>query len=488
MSEEFDTDETGDDFILVLRFKGTDADYKIKSKATVGRGDATISIKTDDMLSRIHFEVFKDKNMFLIRDLGSKNGTLVNQQPLTPNHVKKLNHLDIIHAGNREILVLIESAAKERETKLTEIVRPPQDLEDFEVSLKERVISFWKREIGKIDLFLKFLVFKYPSPTKILRLHYFITVITIFTASIIQHTLAYSKISPRPDLVEVYIISSVYYMFVSLFLLFSHFSGAEECDYRLKKNTEDIEIKKKQLADTTAFIEAINQRLEQDKEKNEHKDNTALKRKAVKSVNLIKESIEKMSKAQKKWPKVQGIYTFFSFVIFPLFAFWIGQHHKFFDIIKFKCNLRDKNACYFLSQTISAKSLKKYQVNSCLDNNIHSCLKTTDEEGIKKFWNENCPSSKKDCFFITLHRSQESFQKNCEDGNTYHCRMFGLFQNEYLNNFDLATEYFKKGCLSNDAFSCYLASVNISTYNKDKSTVKVLAQKACSLGLKKSCQ
>jgi pSer/pThr/pTyr-binding forkhead associated (FHA) protein len=62
-----------------------------KAKLTVGRGSQADFIIEDDSISRIHCEVTQENNNFFIADLGSSNGTFINEQKLTPNKKEPFN-------------------------------------------------------------------------------------------------------------------------------------------------------------------------------------------------------------------------------------------------------------------------------------------------------------------------------------------------------------------------------------------------------------
>src|SRR6185295_974374 len=53
-------------------------------------------------ISRRHFSLFKKKNSWWIRDLGSKNGISINGHPVIESEI---NHGDMIHAGTLQIRV-----------------------------------------------------------------------------------------------------------------------------------------------------------------------------------------------------------------------------------------------------------------------------------------------------------------------------------------------------------------------------------------------
>ncbi len=85
-----------------LEFDQTGNDVKL----TVGRGAETDwEFKTDDQLSRKHFEIKLAGNQIVLRDLNSRNGTWLNDERVS---VESLKHGDRIRAG--ETIFLIDVA------------------------------------------------------------------------------------------------------------------------------------------------------------------------------------------------------------------------------------------------------------------------------------------------------------------------------------------------------------------------------------------
>ncbi len=67
-----------------------------RSPLIVGRGEKAHARIADPELSRQHFEIAFKENAFVLRDLDSKNGTIVNGRRVTET---QLNLEDQIHAG-----------------------------------------------------------------------------------------------------------------------------------------------------------------------------------------------------------------------------------------------------------------------------------------------------------------------------------------------------------------------------------------------------
>ena len=63
-------------------------------------------------VSKQHAVIEFDNRVLTIRDLGSRNGTFLNMQSVSPNSHRVLRDNDIIHLGNLELLVQFQSVAK----------------------------------------------------------------------------------------------------------------------------------------------------------------------------------------------------------------------------------------------------------------------------------------------------------------------------------------------------------------------------------------
>jgi pSer/pThr/pTyr-binding forkhead associated (FHA) protein len=73
---------------------------------TVGKGPATLQITDDPAVSTRHAQIAIDRGMFVITDLGSTNGTFVNNQRITTP--VRLSDGDLVRFGNTQIKFRVE--------------------------------------------------------------------------------------------------------------------------------------------------------------------------------------------------------------------------------------------------------------------------------------------------------------------------------------------------------------------------------------------
>jgi hypothetical protein len=77
--------------------------YSLEHGATLGRGDVEIRLE-DPFASTRHVRIERQGSMLVIEDLGSTNGTLLNEEPLAGP--QPLHHGDRIRIGDSELTYL----------------------------------------------------------------------------------------------------------------------------------------------------------------------------------------------------------------------------------------------------------------------------------------------------------------------------------------------------------------------------------------------
>ena len=113
---------------MILSYKDeTGASKMIRLKAishakpiTIGRGMENDIVLNDSVCSRIHSAIRYWDDIFVVRDMGSHNGTLVNGQKI---EVAKLSPGDILKIGNTEIGV----ASEEGSAKDVTVISSPKN-------------------------------------------------------------------------------------------------------------------------------------------------------------------------------------------------------------------------------------------------------------------------------------------------------------------------------------------------------------------------
>ena len=123
-------------------------------KFVIGRGDGCHLRPKSDSISRKHCAILHKDDKILLVDLKSRNGTLVNDKPLSPAKAKILKDGDRIRIGSLEFLAVIQagiaSVKKDEIRDMKEAAErtaeSPTDsrYEDFDVSV-------WLEEADQIE-------------------------------------------------------------------------------------------------------------------------------------------------------------------------------------------------------------------------------------------------------------------------------------------------------------------------------------------------
>src|SRR5262245_47199678 len=118
--------------IAILAADGARSKVAIdKDRLTIGRSRESDVCLPDQWLSRQHAEIKRAATGFTLKDLGSKNGTLLNGAPLREAHV--LRHGDVITLGEHTLTFLEPegaAAAEAEEEPVGTRVFPAQGLSD----------------------------------------------------------------------------------------------------------------------------------------------------------------------------------------------------------------------------------------------------------------------------------------------------------------------------------------------------------------------
>jgi serine phosphatase RsbU (regulator of sigma subunit)/pSer/pThr/pTyr-binding forkhead associated (FHA) protein len=120
------------DGFLVADDGGQTRRVPVGSAVTVGRAGHCSLIIRDSAASRQHLEVVREGDAFICRDLGSRNGTLVNDQPVD---CSELRHGDRIRVGETVLRFELgedgESAVPERTVLLQTVLDPNGQVQEL---------------------------------------------------------------------------------------------------------------------------------------------------------------------------------------------------------------------------------------------------------------------------------------------------------------------------------------------------------------------
>ncbi len=103
--------------------------------ATIGRAPTNQIVLQDDRCSRNHVEVFFTSGQWILRDLDSRNGTMIGTQRIVGDHLLKAG--DIIRIG-RSQLIFVHTLA-EAFSDSSAIVRSPGTIPDDDASVLEDI-------------------------------------------------------------------------------------------------------------------------------------------------------------------------------------------------------------------------------------------------------------------------------------------------------------------------------------------------------------
>jgi len=99
----------------------------VQEIVSIGRGKDNDIVLLDQKASRQHAQIKKENNQYVIHDLGSVNGILVNE---TKTSTAPLQHNDQIKIGN-SILIFLEKEDKTEMIRKDLVVSQESDYEDW---------------------------------------------------------------------------------------------------------------------------------------------------------------------------------------------------------------------------------------------------------------------------------------------------------------------------------------------------------------------
>ena len=93
---------------------GADEHPLLKKAVDVGRSPECDLVVDDPTVSRRHVRLSYTGQGYLVQDLGSGNGTLLNGQPLPPRRAVPLRPGDVVQAGSVQLAVRVPTADEVR--------------------------------------------------------------------------------------------------------------------------------------------------------------------------------------------------------------------------------------------------------------------------------------------------------------------------------------------------------------------------------------
>jgi len=99
----------------------------VQDTITIGRGKDNDIVLSDQRASRQHAQIKKENNQYIINDLGSVNGILVNE---TKTNTSTLKHNDQIKIGN-SILIFLEKEERTQTIQRDVVVSQESEYEDW---------------------------------------------------------------------------------------------------------------------------------------------------------------------------------------------------------------------------------------------------------------------------------------------------------------------------------------------------------------------
>ena len=91
--------------LLVIRGRAGRPDVDLEAgEVNIGRQAENDLVLDSEKVSRRHARVIKDGRHYFVEDLGSFNGTFVNDRKLEPRRRRQLRHLDVLQLSDCQLL------------------------------------------------------------------------------------------------------------------------------------------------------------------------------------------------------------------------------------------------------------------------------------------------------------------------------------------------------------------------------------------------
>ena len=133
----FETDQARN--AILLKSMGEGDPIEVQGEMTVGRGSSCDVVIEQDRLSRNHAKLTVADGVLFVEDLGSTNGTFLNDQPVTSSVAAK--NADVLKFDTFAYRVCITGAVDDSNTTLTDVAEPLDAAEEQILSAKTQIFT-----------------------------------------------------------------------------------------------------------------------------------------------------------------------------------------------------------------------------------------------------------------------------------------------------------------------------------------------------------
>lgn len=141
---------------MSIYLKINDIYYKLPNRVTIGRGAPFTQFNEDKTISRAHFTLYQTKNGVLVKDNGSKTGTLLNGKKILNNKPISWNQGDTLSIGKFSLEILAH-APNQKMIEIKGLLYAKSDL-----SLLNKAVILL---VILSSLFLMFFIWQIEVPT-----------------------------------------------------------------------------------------------------------------------------------------------------------------------------------------------------------------------------------------------------------------------------------------------------------------------------------
>ncbi len=137
--------------LKVIGGKNNGREIKISiPKFIIGRGEQAHLRPSSDLISRQHCAISVENGQVIVEDLGSRNGTFVNELQLTQPHAAKIG--DVVKVGRLQFEILIDHAKSgAKKPKVNSVAEVAKRTVATEGGIDDDSITDWLSEPGDFE-------------------------------------------------------------------------------------------------------------------------------------------------------------------------------------------------------------------------------------------------------------------------------------------------------------------------------------------------